>query len=259
MSSKTYKYIYGPVPSWRLGSSLGIDPLSQGAKVCTFNCIYCQLGTGGIFTGERKALVPAAEIMDELDSLPPLTIDYITFSGTGEPTLAGNLGQMIKAVKKIRNEKVAVLTNSSLIHREDVQKDIFCADFVVAKLDAVSQKVFELVNQPMKDIKVDTIIQAIKDFKSRYLGKLALQIMFIEQNKNHAPEIAKIAKEINPDEVQLNTPLRPCRVKPLSRQELDEIKRYFEGLKVISVYEAGIKKVKPVSDEDTLKRRGKVK
>jgi len=253
-----FKYIYGPVPSWRLGSSLGIDPLSKDGKVCSFDCLYCQLGETKFLTDERKKFVPGEEVIGELDSLPTLKIDYITFSGMGEPTLASNLGQMIKAIKKIRKEKIAVLTNSSLMHREDVQKDLFCADFVIAKLDAASQDIFERVNQPMKTIKLDSIIQAIKDFKSCYLGRLALQIMFIEQNKKYAPEIAKIAKEINPDRVQLNTPLRPSRVKPLPKQELEEIKRYFEGLNVISVYEAQIKEVKSVSEQDTLRRRGKV-
>ncbi len=258
MGDKDYKYIYGPVPSWRLGSSLGIDPLSQEGKVCTFDCVYCQIGETRLLTDERKTFIQTSDIIGELNSLPPLKIDYITFSGTGEPTLAANLGQMIKEVKKIRREKIAVLTNSSLMHREDVQKDLACADLVVAKLDASSQNIFALVNQPMKTIKLDTIIHAIKDFKSCYLGKLALQIMFVEENKMYAKEIAQIAKEINPNEIQINTPLRPCKVKPLSRGELDKIKKYFEGLNAISVYEAELKEVKPVSKKDTLKRRGKV-
>ena len=100
-----FKYIYGPVPSWRLGSSLGIDPLSQKGKVCTFGCIYCQIGETKLLTDERKTFVRIPDLIDELGSLPPLKIDYITFSGTGEPTLAANLGQMIKAIKKIRKEK----------------------------------------------------------------------------------------------------------------------------------------------------------
>ena len=256
--TKNYKYIYGPVPSWRLGSSLGIDPLSKDGKVCTFDCVYCQLGETKFLTDERKIFVPVAEIIEELNSLPPLEIDYITFSGTGEPTLAENLGDMIRAIKKIRKEKIAILTNSSLMHREDVQKDLFLVDLVVAKLDVPLQKAFEQVNKPLNTIKIENIIQAIKDFKSCYIGKLALQIMFIEQNKNYAPGIAKIAKEVSPDEVQINTPLRPCRVKPLPKQELNEIKQHFEGLNVISVYEAETKKVEPVSEENTLKRRGKI-
>jgi wyosine [tRNA(Phe)-imidazoG37] synthetase (radical SAM superfamily) len=245
------------VPSWRLGSSLGIDPLSKGEKVCTFDCAYCQLGETGLFTDERKVFVPVADIIQELNSLPPLEIDYITFSGTGEPTLAENLGDMIRAVKKMRKEKIAVLTNSSLMHREDVQKDLFLADCVVAKLDAPTKNIFDSVNHPMETVKIDTVIKAIQDFRRCYLGKLALQVMFFELNKTYAENIAQIVREIGPDEVQINTPLRPCQVKPLPEAEMDAIERYFSGLDTVSVYHAVKKVVKPVSAEDTLKRRGK--
>jgi len=258
MGKEKYKYIYGPVPSWRLGSSLGVDPISKSKKICSFDCVYCQLGEGKFLTAERQIFIPEVEIIREINLLPDLQIDYITFSGTGEPTLAKNLGRMIKAVKKIRREKIAVLTNSSLINREDVQKDLSLADFVVAKLDAVSQEVFEEVNKPLKGTKIRDIIKSIKDFRGFCKGKLALQIMFIEKNRQEAEKIANISRQINPDEVQINTPLRPCAVKPLSKQELDEIKKHFKGLNVVSVYEAEKKKVEPVSDEDTLKRRGKV-
>jgi len=258
MGKKTYRYIYGPVPSWRLGSSLGIDPISRGEKVCTFDCTYCQIGKTICLTDERKIFVPSKGIIEELNSLPPLNIDYITFSGTGEPTLAENLGEMIKAVKQIRLEKVAVLTNSSLVHREDVMKDLFLADFVVCKLDASSQDVFERINRPIRNIKIGIVIRAIKDFKKYYKGKMALQIMFMEENKIYAKEIARIAKEINPDEVQLNTPLRPCGIKPLTKGEMAEIEEYFCSLNTVSVYRAEKKRVKPISSEDTLKRRGKI-
>jgi len=258
MSKAGYKYIYGPVPSWRLGSSLGIDPLSDKEKICTFDCIYCQIGKTPVFSQERKIFVTVAEIIEELDSLPSLRIDYITFSGRGEPTLAKNLGRMIKAMKKIRNEKVAVLTNSSLLDRSDVQQDLLLADFVVAKLDASSQRLFEAVNRPMETVKFDTALGAIKHFRNIYKGKLALQIMFIKENKKEASEIARIAREISPDEVQVNTPLRPCAVEPLSKKELSSIAKYFEGLNIVSVYEAEKKKVEPISNEDTLRRRGKI-
>ena len=257
MGKKTYKYIYGPVPSWRLGSSLGIDPISKNEKICTFDCIYCQIGKTRCFTSERKTFVPAENMIKELNSLPSLKIDYITFSGTGEPTLAENLGEMIKAVRKFRKEKIAVLTNSSLMYRKDVARDLSLADLVVCKLDAPSQYVFELVNAPLKGLKIDTIINAIKDFKSAYKGKLALQIMFVEENMVYASEIASMTKYIGPDEVQLNTPLRPCGVKPLTKDEMVALERYFSGLNVLSVYKTGKKNVKPISSKDTLKRRGK--
>ncbi|MCF7908573.1 MAG: radical SAM protein [Candidatus Omnitrophica bacterium] len=253
-----FKYIYGPVPSWRLGSSLGIDLISQGNKICSFDCIYCQLGKTLLFSDERKVFVPVSKIIEELDSLPPVKIDYITFSGAGEPTIAENLGDAIRAVKRIRKNKIAVLTNSSLLHREDVQKDLLLADLVAVKLDACSQEVFEVINRPLKSIYFKNIVFAIKKFKNIYQGKLALQVMFIKENKKYAKEIAKIIREINPEEVQINTPLRLCRVKPLPKGELTGIKKYFEGLPAVSVYEASKKDIKPISNKDTLARRGKV-
>jgi len=258
MGVESYKYIYGPVPSWRLGNSLGIDPVSKGRKVCSFDCVYCQIGRTGFLTDERHHFIKCEDIIDELDSLPPLTIDYITFSGAGEPTLASNLGEMIRAIKQIRREKVAVITNSSLLNRKDVQDDLLAADLVVAKLDAPGQKMFKTVNRPIETIDIEHIISGLKMFKENYNGKLALQIMFIEHNKSSAQEIAQIAEEIHPDEVQINTPLRPCKVKPLSESEIDRIEAYFHNLYTISVYKAEKKKVKPISSEDTLKRRGKV-
>jgi wyosine [tRNA(Phe)-imidazoG37] synthetase (radical SAM superfamily) len=258
MNKQNYRYIYGPVPSWRLGSSLGIDPISKGRKICTFDCVYCQLGRTGILTDERRVFVPTEKMIKELASLPPVKIDYITFSGTGEPTLAANLGDMIRGVKQIRREKVAVLTNSSLIHREDIRQDLALADLVACKLDAPSQNIFEKINQPVTGIKIDTAIRAIKDFKEYFKGKLVLQIMFIDDNKIYAKEIACIAKEISPAEVQLNTPLRPCRVKPLTKDEMAGIEAHFSGLNTVSVYRAKKKDVNPISSKDTLKRRGKV-
>jgi len=258
MSAKDYKYIYGPVPSWRLGSSLGVDPLSGSGKVCSFDCLYCQLGKTTFLTDERKTLVPVSQMAGELRLLPPLKIDYITFSGTGEPTLAENLGQMIEAAKSIRGEKTAVLTNSSLIYREDVKSDLRRADFVVAKLDAPSQRVFEAVNKPVESIKFENVIRGMKEFRNSYSGRLALQIMFIEENKAYTPEIARIVRDIDPDEVQINTPLRPCAVRPLKRDDIEMVESYFEGLNTFSVYRAQKKAVASISDEDTLKRRGKI-
>ncbi len=258
VEKRNLKYIYGPVSSWRLGSSLGVDPISQKDKICTFDCVYCQLGGAGRFLKERKIYVPAEWIVEEISSLPPVKIDYITFSGRGEPTLAENLGEMIKALKTIRKEKTAVITNSSIINRADVQEDLSLADFVVAKLDACSPGSLEAINNPMEGISLDVIIDGIKRFRAHYQGKLALQIMFVDQNKDYVEEIAALAREIGPDEVQLNTPLRPCGVKPVSRNEMGKIEGYFTDMNCVSVYEKGKKKVAAISGEDTLRRRGKI-
>jgi wyosine [tRNA(Phe)-imidazoG37] synthetase (radical SAM superfamily) len=258
MRRKDLKYIYGPVPSWRLGSSLGIDPISQKDKICTFDCIYCQLGRTHKFANERKIFVSEDEIINEMTSLPELEIDYITFSGRGEPTLAKNLGKMLSAIKRIRKEKTAVITNSSLMFLDDVKEDLLLADFVLAKLDACSQELLEIVNRPIKQITFNKILDGIRQFKSNFKGKFALQIMFIDENKENAKEIYELAKDINPDEVQINTPLRPCNSIPLSKVEIDKIKAYFNNMNVITVYDSERKQVEPISTEDTLKRRGKI-
>ena len=258
MGKKKYKYIYGPVPSWRLGSSLGIDPISGRKKVCSFDCVYCQLGRTGVRTAERKIFVPAEKILKELKDLPPLAVDYITFSGRGEPTLAANLGEMIDGVKKIRKEPVAVITNASLMDRKEVRRDLLRADLVVAKLDASSEGLLRKVNDPAKGMRLSGIIDGMKKFLKRYTGKFALQIMFVEANEKYARDLARLARTICADEVQLNTPLRPCAVKPLSGKKMELIEKYFEGSNTISVYKTAKKKVRPVSRRETLRRRGKV-
>lgn len=255
---KKYQYIYGPVSSWRVGSSLGVDLLSQKDKICSFDCLYCQLGKTGSLTAKRQLYVSDEDILKEIRSLPQISLDYITFSGRGEPTLATNLGQIINAVKAIRQEPIAVITNSSLMGRKDVRKELAGADFVICKLDAFSQESFEMINQPLKGIKFDTILEGLKEFKRHFQGRLALQIMFLKENIKYAEEILRITKKILPDEIQLNTPLRPCGVDPVGREELLKVKGFFNGLHVISVYESQKRFTKTISDEDTLRRRGKI-
>ncbi len=256
---QAFKYLYGPVPSWRLGASLGIDPLSQGEKVCNFDCAYCQLGQTRVYSVERKSYVTPEAVCRELKRLPAVAVDFITISGTGEPTLAANLIGVIEEIKKIRREPVAVLTNSSMLHHQDVRDALMKADYVVAKLDAFSPESLRAVNRPAPGITFEHILAGLKQFKNAYGGRLALQIMFIDENKDSAVELAAIARDIQPDEVQINTPLRPCKVKPLSRGTLAAITRCLRGMKAISVYESPVKAgVRPLSGEDTLKRRGKV-
>lgn len=257
---KKYNYIYGPISSWRIGHSLGVDIVAgRRGKLCNFDCIYCQIGKTVNFSKTRKIFIPTKDIIEEIKRIPFLKIDYITFSGAGEPTLARNLGVIISAVRKLRKEKIAVITNSSLICRKDVRKELSLADLVIAKLDAASQKLFRRINKPLSGLKLEKIIKGLKFFKNSYHGKLALQIMFVGENKEEAKKIAAIVREINPDEVHINTPLRPCAVKPLSRQEIENITEYFKGLKIISVYTAKEKKTNPISDRDTFRRRGDVR
>lgn len=260
MIQPRYKYIYGPVYSWRLGMSLGIDPLAQVDKVCNFDCIYCQLGPTRILTNERKEFLSTKDLVAEIQALPGgIAIDHLTFSGRGEPTLAKNLGEMIQALKKIRTEKVAVLTNAALLSQTDVRNDLSLADFVLAKLDVASPKMLAAIDQAVKGVEFQDIIKGIMMLHEMFTGKLALQIMLLPANKRHIKRIAQVARLIEPDEVQLNTPVRPGGVIPLTREEMQEAKESFKGMNVVSVYDVEIRAAEPFNFKDTIKRHGNYK
>jgi len=264
MIKKKYKYIYGPVNSWRLGASLGIDPIVKDGKVCSFDCLYCQIGKTKELTTSRAVFVGEKELMDEIQSLPKAKIDYITFAGNGEPTLASNLGRMISAIRKSRKEKIAVITNASLLSDKNLRNELLMADFVLAKLDAPNDTLLRKINRPAKVLKFRNIIEGLKVFRKEFNGRYGIQIMFSKINKDSARDLAKLVKRINPDEVEINTPLRPCPVKPLSRFEISKICSLFKeilsgsGIKIISVYEAKkAPNVRSISSKDTIRRRGK--
>jgi wyosine [tRNA(Phe)-imidazoG37] synthetase (radical SAM superfamily) len=248
--------IYGPVSSWRLGRSLGIDLLSTRGKVCSFDCVYCQLGRTTNPLAERREFVSIEELEKALDSIKGIGADYATFSGMGEPTLASNLGQAIELTRATLHLPIAVLTNSSLMPRGDVCQELAQADLVVAKIDAPTEELFHKINRPYVECAFDDILQAIQVFRKNYSGKLALQMMFIEANRGYTSEMANLAKELSPDEIQINTPLRPCPVKPLSPEEIAAVRRQFTGLSsVVTVYEAERPNVTPLDSEATLQRR----
>jgi wyosine [tRNA(Phe)-imidazoG37] synthetase (radical SAM superfamily) len=253
-----FKYIYGPVASWRLGVSLGIDLLSPTQKVCNFDCIYCQLGRNLKFTKNPEVYVKTEEIIKELNRLPKIKLDYITFSGRGEPSLARNLGEAIKAVKELDIVPVAILTNASLINRADIRKSLHLADFVIVKLDTYSQESLVRINRPEKTIRFDKILQGIKQFKKSFKGKFALQMMFVKSNQKDVKKLARLATEINPDEVQINTPLRPCKVRPLSKKDIETIKNNFLGLNFVSVYDVHPRELIPLTKKGTMRRRGEI-
>ncbi len=251
--------LYGPVSSWRLGRSLGVDLVSTKDKTCSFDCIYCQLGGTVHSLVRRREFEPMSHLSQELETVKNIVVDYVTFSGVAEPTLASNLGQAIELVKSVLGLPVAVLTNSSLMPREDVRRELSQADVVVAKMDAPNEELFRRINRPKIKSTLDEIIQAIRLFREGYRGKLALQMMFVEANKGCAPEMARIAEELSPDEVQINTPLRPCAVKPLTPEEIAAIRQEFAGLRgVVTVYEALRPEVTPFNLKETLRRRPKL-
>jgi len=251
--------LYGPVSSWRLGRSLGVDMISTRSKTCPFDCIYCGLGKSVHPFVRRREFVPLTQLEQELEStkgrLKDMVIDYATFSGMGEPTLANNFGQAIKLVKSILRLPVAVLTSSAFMPREDVRHELAQADVVAAKLDAPSEALYRRINRSEMKYELGEIIEALKLFRSEYSGKLALQMMFVEANKDSAVDMAKLAAELAPDEVQLNTPLRPCAVSPLPLEDMVRIRQEFSSVdNVTMVYEASPPEVVPLDQQETLKR-----
>ena len=150
---------------------------------------------------------------------------------------------------------IAILTNSSVFYRKEVRKNLSKLDFIVAKLDTPNEKLLKEINRPVEEITFDRILDGIKTVRKEFDGKFALQMMFIDKNKDHASELANLAREIKPDEIQIDTPLRPCSVKPLNEKEITKIKSEFKGLNAITVYEIKRPKVKILDKGEYLRRR----
>lgn len=250
----SFKYIYGPVHSWRLGKSLGVDPLAEQQKVCNMDCSYCQLGKTVTLTQGRACFASTQDIVNELSSIPAHFIDYITISGRGEPTLASNLGEMIRGIKQNRREKVAVITNGILLNDVSVREELSAADYVVVKFDAANQETFENIDGVSVSFK--EYIQGIAEFRKVFKGKLALQVMLVDRNFDDLDQIAVLAKTINPDEIQLNTPTRPCGEKPIERVRMNFAKRFFEDMPVTSVFDHEPQVYTPFDQKATQNRHG---
>ncbi|MGD2246190.1 MAG: radical SAM protein [Candidatus Aminicenantes bacterium] len=226
-------YVYGPVPSRRLGFSLGIDIIPF--KTCTLDCVYCQLGRTPEKTLQRKKFFTSAEIVAQIKEKlsSGQRIDIITFSGSGEPTLNKALGELIKGIKKITSIRVAVLTNSTLFADTNVRKSLTHADLIVPSLDAATQKVFLKTNRPCAPLKIKDVIEGLVKFRQEFTGQIWLEIMLVKgvnDSPSHIQKLKEAASRIKPDKIQLNTVVRPPAEKsarPLSHDELKKIKKIF--------------------------------
>lgn len=209
--SQNEKAVYGPVKSWRFGSSLGIDPIFE-ISTCSFNCVYCQLGNIQKVTTERKVYVPTQKVISDFKAVLETEnkFDVITFSGSGEPTLAENLGEIISQLKELSPQTpILVLTNSTLLHLPEVQDNLKEADRVIVKLDAPNNETLQMMNRPAEGVSITSILEGILAFKKTYTGELDVQMMFMPLNLDEINDLAELLKKIQPDVVQLNTPLRP--------------------------------------------------
>ncbi|HUU29936.1 MAG TPA: radical SAM protein [archaeon] len=203
-------YIFGPVPSRRLGRSLGVDLVPF--KTCTYDCIYCQLGPTICKTIQRKEWAPLEDVLGELKARLSTRPDYITLSGSGEPTLFSRAGELIDRIKAITDIPVAVLTNGSLLWQKEVRTQLMGADLVIPSLDAGSEVAFRAVNRPHENISFEKMLAGLIDFRREFGGQFWLEIFILNRHTANKSEIARLAgyvELIRPDRVQLNTVTRP--------------------------------------------------
>lgn len=230
-----YKYLFGPVPSRRLGMSLGIDLVPK--KVCALNCVYCEVGETTKLTTDRMEYIKYDKIISELQQFMSSRpkIDYITFSGSGEPTLNSRIGEVLAYVKQnYPDVKTAILTCGALLSSPQLRTEILEADVILPSLDAATQAIFNKINRPNPNLSIDTYIKGLIDFRKEYKGQIWLEVFLLKGYNDMLEELDLIKEailKIEPDIVQLNTLDRPGTVEGLiamTKNELQKIKDYWD-------------------------------
>ncbi len=208
------RYVFGPVPSRRLGRSLGIDTIPL--KTCNWNCVYCQLGRSKPLINERQEYYPREEILEEvreaLTTYEPGEIDWVTFVGSGEPTLHASIGWLIRQVKKITDLPVAVITNGALLYLPEVRRELLLTDAVLPSLDAGSVRLYRKINRPHPEITYERLLGGLTAFRRDYKGKLWIEVMLVRGLNDTEEALRAIAsrlEQLKPDEVHINLPTRP--------------------------------------------------
>ena len=227
-------YIFGPVPSRRLGLSLGIDLIPR--KTCSYNCIYCQVGKTTDRIMEPSSFVPVSEVIEEfkevLEKNPP---DVITLAGSGEPTLNSDIGLIISELKKTTSIPVTLLTNGSLLWNKQVREKITGVDILIPTLSSVYEETYNSIHRPHPGLKLDDILKGLKETRKEYKGDFFLEVVLLKGLNDTEEEVSglkKIIKDIKPDKVQLNTVVRPPSdpgAISLSSERLEEIRDFLGG------------------------------
>ncbi len=261
MDDKTgYRHLFGPVPSRRLGRSLGVDLVPL--KTCTFDCVYCQLGPASSKTVTRDEYVPAEDVLAELrmklgDGPKP---DYITLSGSGEPTLHTALAEIIAGIHQMTDVPVAVLTNGSLLYQPEVRAACALADLVAPSLDAPNDELFQRINRPHPETTFDRLVDGLTAFRDEFAGALWLEVFLIEGvNTSHEAldEFKRLFDKIRPDRIQINTAVRPTAepdVALVPEPELQRIAALFgDRAEVIAAFPGpGLHRVSETHRDDVL-------
>lgn len=229
-----FRHVFGPVPSRRLGRSLGIDLVPF--KTCTYDCIYCQLGRTRNKTVELSEYVPTDRVLAEIEFAlgSGAHADWITLSGSGEPTLHARMGDVIAAVKQLTEVPVAVLTNGSLLWDDRVRRGLAGADLVIPSLDAADDRMFRRVNRPHKALSLDLVLDGLTALQRAFAGAIWLEVFLLQgisDTDRHVEELVKVARRLAPDRIQLNTVARPpadAAARPVPRETLERLATRFE-------------------------------
>ncbi len=218
-------YVYGPVPSRRLGRSLGVSPIPP--KTCSYACVYCQLGRTTRLQTTRESFYPKNDILTEIvKQVQHEKPDFITFVGDGEPTLCKDLGWLIRQTKNRLHIPTAVITNGSLLFSEDVRQDLNEADVVIPTLDAGNEKTFRAINRPHRNITFETMLKGLIDFRNEYSGQIWIEVMLVKELNDITEELQSIMHAIDmisPNRVYILTPIRPPAeswVRPLEPERI---------------------------------------
>lgn len=231
-SDQTTTHIFGPVPSRRLGLSLGIDLIP--AKTCTYDCLYCQVGKTTRKEARPALFAPVQAVLKELGQrLKEVSPDCITLSGSGEPTLHAGIGQVIAGIRRLTQARIAVITNGSLLWREQVRRGVRGADLILPTLCSAFEGTFRAIHRPARDLHLQRVVEGLKRLRREFRGEMALEVMLLRGFNDTERELAalrKLIQEIGPDRIQLNTVVRPPAdpaAMPLDSARMEGIKSFF--------------------------------
>ncbi|MFC1863186.1 radical SAM protein [Thermodesulfobacteriota bacterium] len=233
-------YIFGPVPSRRLGLSLGVDLIPS--KTCSYDCLYCQIGKTTCKTLETEKYVPIDQVKFQLEqTIEKTRPDTVTIAGSGEPTLNSQLGEIIAFIKSLTEIRVAILTNGSLLWKEEVRNRVLDADIITPTLSTGFDETFQAIHRPHPDLDLSIIIEGLKTLRKCYKGNFLLEVILLagyNDNEKELEKLKEVIDEISPDKIQLNTVVRPpsdSRAASLNEQQLESIKNYFgENAEIIA-------------------------
>jgi len=213
MPDKNFKYVYGPVPSRRLGQSLGINPIPY--KTCNYGCVYCQLGRTLHFTNDRQQFFDPLDMWSEIQqalNLHRTNVDFMTFVGEGEPLLCSCIGWLIERIKTHTDLPVAVITNGGLLQEEPMRNELFQADVVMPSLDAGDEKTFRVINRPHPEIHFSAVLEGYQEFRRAFHGQIWVEVMLVKDLNDSEEQLKKIRNALRtfqPDRVYINVPIRP--------------------------------------------------